>query len=104
MVTSTVSAPQFFKIYDPERLKLLISSPEKPNMLTIDVGLRLVEVCGQEQDVVLESDIQASPGEQVTITTQHGTEEFDALIIACPLHRILPVMDLSDDERLFTKR
>ena len=70
-------------------------------MYTIDVGFQGLWKCvAENQDVQLGSDItQIERGDTVKITTQNGTEEFDTLIIACPLHRILPAMDLNDLEK-----
>ena len=98
-----VSAPQFFKIYDPGRLKksFTLQLSLQPSMLTIDVGFQgLWERVAAEHDVVLGSDVRRiERGETVRITTQRGTEEFDTLILACPLQRIRHALDLSPEEQ-----
>ena len=97
-----VSAPQFFKIYDAERLRksFTLQLTLQPSMLTIDVGFQgLWERVAAQQDVVLSSDVRRiERGETVRITTQDGTEDFDAVILACPLHRIRHALDLSPAE------
>ncbi|MBT6179622.1 MAG: NAD(P)-binding protein [Deltaproteobacteria bacterium] len=103
-----ISAPQFFKIYDPGRLQKSFNFKlaREPGMVTIDEGFQgLFERVAAQQNVLLDCRVsKIERGETVKITTGHGTEEFDKLILACPLHRIHPAMDLSSTEKKLFKQ
>ena len=103
-----VSAAQFFKIYDPDRIdKTFAYRPfQKPSMLGIREGFQgLCEALASKLDVQLSTDItDIRRDERVTITHSGVHETFDKVILACPLHRIADVMDLdADEEDLFCR-
>lgn len=98
-----ISAPQFLKIYDQERIDKTFSRKpgDPPAMFTIDEGYQgLWKKVAAEHDVRLNTPIQTITRDtQVTITTDAGVEHFDTLILACPLHAIRDVVDLNEEER-----
>ena len=97
-----VSAPQVFKIYDQNRFAKTFSfNPFRPApMLSIKEGFQgLWSRVAELFDVALGTNIQKiERGETVQIHTETEVSSFDKLILACPLHGITPVMDLSERE------
>ncbi len=97
-----ISAPQFLKIYDQERIEKTFSPKigAPPAMFTIDEGYQgLWEKVAAEHDVRLDTTITGiTRDDGVTIVTEDGEERFDRLILACPLHQIRDVLDLDEIE------
>ena len=97
-----ISAPQFLKIYDQARIDKTFSRKpgDPPAMFTLDEGYQgLWEKVAAEQDVQLNASIRKiTRDDHITITTDQGEEQFDALVLACPLHAIRDVLDLDAEE------
>jgi len=98
-----MSAAQVFKVYDRERFEKTVSlNPfRRAPMLAIREGFQgLWERVASSIHVELGVSIQnIERGDTIRITTKTGTEDFDVLILACPLDKVSDALDLSAAER-----
>jgi protoporphyrinogen oxidase len=97
-----VPAAYVLKYYNWETVRAFMHR----NVYSVPGGIQhLWTAVGKAQDVRLNTSIQRiERGDSITITTESGSSEFDALIIASPLDEALKYLNATPEETsLFTK-